>query len=227
MLEIKNLAVKFGGKVILQNINFQMQKGQTLGLLGVNGAGKTSLFNTLFYNNLKNCYLKIDGVTVTPNEISYIESENNFFPFLSVKEFLQLVNFSNTDRSEVLCEIFKLPQDTYTQHLSTGEKKKLAIAAQLLSAKKLYLLDEPFNGLDFESYELLQALLKSDFFNDKYAIITSHILDSLTGICQHIVELKGGRIERIFETHEYGEIRTNYGQQVEKEIALIEKILKK
>jgi ABC-2 type transport system ATP-binding protein len=107
-----------------------------------------------------------------------------------------------------------MPMDNLTNTLSTGQKKKLAIIANLIVDKNIYFFDEPFNGLDFESYEMLQKLLMSSFFSTKHVIITSHILDSLSSICDEILLIKDGRIAKVFNQAHFDDIKVLYSDSV-------------
>lgn len=230
MLELKKLSANYGDLKVLKEITFSLNKGEKIGILGVNGAGKTTMFNTLFYQNHSKHYLKINGTIVKQDDIAYIESENEFYPFLTVKEFLQLVCDKNMALSVTLCDAFSLPMDNLTNTLSTGQKKKLAIIANLIVDKNIYFFDEPFNGLDFESYEILQKLLISSFFSAKYVIISSHILDSLNSICDEIILIKDGEIAKVFKQEQFGEIKHLYSDSinfgVDRIMSAIEKSLK-
>lgn len=214
MLEVEKLSANYGNLEVLKEITFSLKKGEKIGILGVNGAGKTTMFNTLFYLNHSKHFFKNNGTIVKQDDIAYIESENEFYPFLTVKEFLQLVCDKNMELSITLCDAFSMPMDNLTNTLSTGQKKKLAIIANLIVDKNIYFFDEPFNGLDFESYEMLQKLLMSSFFRTKYVIISSHILDSLSSICDEILLIKDGRIAKVFNQAHFDDIKDLYSDSV-------------
>jgi ABC-2 type transport system ATP-binding protein len=116
--------------------------------------------------------------------------------------------------SITLCDAFSLPIDNLTNTLSTGQKKKLALIANLIVDKNIYFFDEPFNGLDFESYEMLQKLLKSSFFSTKYVIISSHILDSLSSVCDEILLIKDGEIAKVFNQEHFADIKVFYSDSI-------------
>lgn len=222
MLTVNHLNVEIDNKTLLNDISFEVNEGEIIGVLGVNGAGKTTLFNSLFFENKQHKSLKINNNVVSQQEISYIESENNFYPYLTVEEFIDLVNFNDNDYKNILIEVLKLPIHTYVHRLSTGEKKKLAIISNLLSDKKLFLFDEPFNGLDFESYETVQKLLVSSIFRKKYILISSHILESLTKICDKIMLIENGKIIKRFDASNYCEITHCYTHQIQSNVDEIE-----
>jgi len=214
MLEVEKLSAHYGNLEVLKEITFSLKQGEKVGILGVNGAGKTTMFNTLFYQNHSKHFFKNNGIVVKQDDIAYIESENEFYPFLTVKEFLQLVSDKYMDLSITWCDAFSLSMDNLTNTLSTGQKKKLAIIANLIVDKNIYFFDEPFNGLDFESYEMLQKLLKSSFFSTKYVIISSHILDSLSSICDEILFIKDGEIAKIFNQEHFADIKVFYSDSI-------------
>lgn len=223
MLKIKNLNIEIGDNSLLKNLSFNVEKGKICSILGANGSGKTTLFNTLFYKGVSKEFFTLNDRKINKNEISYIESNQFFYPFLRVEEFLEIINYKKLEILKPLVSSFDLPLKNYINELSTGEKKKLSIISGILTNRKIYFFDEPFNGLDFESYELLVKLFNSKLFADKYVIVTSHILSSITSISNKIILLKNGKIDREYNKSEFNTIYNIYEEELNRKTTEIER----
>lgn len=219
MLEVNLSSVDINNRAILNNISFKVEKGSILGIIGINGAGKTTLFNTIFSN--KNITL-LNDKKLSQDKIAYIESENIFYPFLTGEEFLNLIGAKNNEFRKKIIQVFNIPMQTYISNMSTGQKKKISIISNLLIEREVYLFDESFNGLDFESYEILKKMLLSSIFKDKYVLISSHILESLTTLCDNIIQLKDGTIYKSYKNDDFPKIRTEYEKKLDLDLLELE-----
>ncbi|RLD55709.1 MAG: hypothetical protein DRJ05_12545, partial [Bacteroidetes bacterium] len=126
-------------------------------------------------------------------DISYLVTENYFYPNITGNEYLSLFKNVNFD-TEKWNGLFKLPLDEIIDNYSTGMKKKLAILGNLKQDKPIIVLDEPFNGLDLETVRVLREILLKLKERGKTIIVTSHILETLTNLCDYIHYLEGGII---------------------------------
>ena len=157
----------------------------------------------------------------------FLETSPYFYPNITGNEYLSL--FSQTRShfdGKQLSEVFQLPLDDLVDHYSTGMKKKLAILAMLKKDKPIYLLDEPFNGLDLESNHVLEVLLTLLKERGKTILISSHILDPLLRICDDIHLLKGGRLEQNFSKENFENVeQALFGELAHKAKAVIERAI--
>lgn len=197
MLHLQNLSVFYNQTAILKELNLAIQKGTVHGLVGLNGSGKTTLFNTL-YGLLKYEKGKIlfDNKPLITNDIAYLETQNYFYSFLTGGEYLEIFKTQNPSFDiRSWNYLFQLPLNQFIDEYSTGMKKKLVFIAILSLDKPILLLDEPFNGLDMESNQQLKLIIRQLREKGKTILITSHIMESLTSICDEISYLKDGKIE--------------------------------
>jgi ABC-2 type transport system ATP-binding protein len=197
MLHLQNLSVLYNQTAILKELNLTIQKGSVHGLVGLNGSGKTTLFNTL-YGLLKHQKGEIifDDKPLITNHIAYLETQNYFYSFLTGGEYLEIFKTQNPSFDiKSWNYLFQLPLNQFIDEYSTGMKKKLAFIAILSLDKPILLLDEPFNGLDMESNQQLKLIIRQLREKGKTILITSHIMESLTSICDEISYLKEGKIE--------------------------------
>ncbi len=196
MLTIENLSVSYSkDKQVLSNLNCSFSEQSIHGLVGLNGSGKTTLLHTIYgIINQDNGTILFNSEKLSKNQIAFLETDNYFYSNITGKEYLSL--FKN-DGFEIhqWNQLFDLPLNTIIDNYSTGMKRKLAIMGVLILNRPIIILDEPFNGLDLESSKTLQNILLRLKTNGKTVIITSHILESLTTICNEIHYLENGKIK--------------------------------
>jgi ABC-2 type transport system ATP-binding protein len=195
MILIENLSKSYGTKSVLENINLTLEKGKVYGIVGENGSGKTTLFKCI-------SGLEKHKGTITceygklKEYLGYLQTEPYFFSKITGNEYLKLLcnarNIENTDLKEK--NIFDLPLNEYAVKYSTGMKKKLALTAILIQENKLFILDEPFNGVDIQSNILITEIIHKLKEIGKTILISSHIFSTLNDTCDEIFLLKNGNI---------------------------------
>lgn len=211
MLIADKLIVAYGNHTVLENLSAAFRPGMIHGLVGLNGAGKTTFLNTLF--GIKKALsgdITFDGEPLKRAGISYLETENYFYSYITGAEYLSL--FGKKEESidvAGLNSIFKLPLNQLVDDYSTGMKKKLALMAILRENKPVILLDEPFNSLDIETSRVLYLLLIRLKEHGKTLIVTSHIIESLTKICDDIYVLNNRSIGRVYHKEDFDSIESD------------------
>jgi ABC-2 type transport system ATP-binding protein len=201
MLIIENLHVCYTkGNEVLKGLNLSLATGKIHGLVGLNGAGKTTFLNALYqFIRLSEGQIRYNGAPLRRQDVAYLETENYFYPYMTGREYLQL--FPSGQHGFDIAgwqQLFALPLDEVTERYSAGMRKKLALTAVFKVDKPVFILDEPFNGLDLESVHLLTMLLNQLRSRGKTVIVTSHIYESLTGCCDFIHYLHEGVIARSY-----------------------------
>ena len=178
ILKVEKLSLKYGRKIILDNLNLQLNHGQILGLLGPNGAGKTTIFNLitgLISPDFGSIIIDTEKVNKYPIyqrtlkfKIGFVPQNGGYFHDLTVYENLKAVaeitinNLSyREEKINLLISKFELDpiRDIKADFLSGGQRKKLVIALSLISDPKILLLDEPFAALDVMTIKTLQEII--------------------------------------------------------------------
>lgn len=209
-LEVKNLNKSYGEKQVLKDINFTFEEGKIYGLLGRNGAGKTTFFNALngdididsgkFF--LENDYGKNKLKT---KDIGYVISTPVVPEFLTGREFLQFFLDINKDKIENLkdidyyFELVKLSNEDQKKLLkdySHGMKNKIQMLINIITNPKIILLDEPLTSLDIVVQEDMKKLFKS-LRKNHIIIFSTHILELAVDLCDEIVVLSNKKLELI------------------------------
>lgn len=196
MLVIKNLVKIYGKSRILDGINLSFNKGEIHGVVGKNGAGKTTLFNCI--SGLESFEGKVEYTEGTlKNGTGFLETTPFFFSYMSGYEYLQLLCNARGVVVKNLNDfnIFELPLNQYAETYSTGMQKKLAITGMLLQKNEVFILDEPFNGVDISSNMLISEMLLKLKNINKIIIMSSHIFSSLEDTCDYLHYLEDGQIK--------------------------------
>ncbi|NLD28763.1 MAG: ATP-binding cassette domain-containing protein [Myxococcales bacterium] len=196
MIIIKNLTISYNKyQRVIDNLNLSLDENLIHGIVGLNGAGKTTLLNTLY--GLKKPVagtIQFDNKEINKNSVAYLVTENFFYSSITGKEYLSLFknNEFDIDRWN---KLFNLPLNKIIDGYSTGMKKKLALLGVLKQDKPLMILDEPFNGLDIETCRIIRMILLRLKERNKTIIVTSHIIETLTNLCDFIHYLEAGKIK--------------------------------
>lgn len=209
-LDIVNLCKKYGKKEVLKNVNFTFDEGKIYGLLGRNGAGKTTFFNAL------NNDISIDDGTfylddeyghniLNYQDIGYVLSTPIVPEFLTGKEFLKIYLDINKEKiKEIkdldyyfdLVKLKKEDQNILLKDYSHGMKNKIQLLINIISNPKIILLDEPLTSLDIVVQDDMKKLLKK-LKKDHIIILSTHILELATDLCDEILILNNKKIELI------------------------------
>lgn len=202
-LVIENLSKSFDKKEVLKNINFTFESGKIYGLLGRNGAGKTTFFNCL--NEDLKCdsgefYLS-DGKSnkkIESSDIGYVLSTPVVPEFLTGREFLKYfidINKDNIKDLKTIDEYFdivkidKEDRDKLMKDYSHGMKNKMQMLIYLIASPNILLLDEPLTSFDVVVAEEMKELLKK-MKKDRILIFSTHIMELALDLCDEIVVLQ-------------------------------------
>ena len=214
MLTINNLTLNYGKNQPLNGCSFSCEMGNIYGLIGLNGSGKTSLLNCLYgFAQKSSGKISYNNSTLSRNDIAYLETQNYYYSNITGEEYLSLFPQNNQALIEEYLGYFQLPLHQIIDGYSTGMKKKLAIIGFLHFDRPIMILDEPFNGLDMEANYYLEKMILNLKTKNKIILITSHILGTLFPICDEILWLNNGKIERNFTKNEFKAIESTLFDQ--------------
>ena len=197
MIKIEKLSKFYGKKQVLNTINLEFKKGKIYGIVGGNGAGKTTLFKCISGLESYKGIISSDFNTLKEH-LGLLLTEPFFFSKITGKEYIQLL--ANARQIKLLKiedkNIFNLPLNQYASTYSTGMKKKLALTAILLQKNDVFILDEPFNGIDIHSNLMITEIINKFKELEKTVIISSHIFSTLAETCDEIYLMKNGEIAK-------------------------------
>lgn len=204
MIQIESLSKFYNKNKVLINIDLSFEKGKIYGIVGKNGAGKTTLFSCIAGLEAYKGSIKYNN-GILKNVTGFLPAVPYFMSKLTGTEYLRLfcvarnIEFTNSSKEN----IFDLPLNTYVETYSTGMKKKLALNAILLQKNEVFILDEPFSGIDIESNILLTQILSELKKRQKIILISSHIFSILQETCDVLHYLSDGKIEKTVTKNEF------------------------
>lgn len=215
MITICDLKKSYGRQQVLNGLNVVFEPGFVYGIVGGNGAGKTTLFRCLAGLEKYDGKIKTKVIQIK-EQMSYLPAELYFLPKITGKEFLHLMLESRSKKVGGLEKknIFDLPLDKMVSGYSTGMRKKLAIMGVLLQESQLYLLDEPYNGLDFQSSLILTAIIKRLKYKNKTVILSSHIFGSLEETCDAIILLQDGNFKATAGKKDFAKMKQHITEEL-------------
>ncbi len=220
MISIEKLNLSYGKtKRVIDSLDLVISENTINGVVGLNGSGKTTLLNAIYgLKSVESGTIKWQGEKITKKVISYLVTEPFFYSNITGNEYLSLFKNNSFDTNK-WNELFHLPLNQIIDEYSTGMKKKLAILSVLKQDKPIIILDEPFNGLDIETCRIIRTILLGLKEKGKTIIITSHIIETLTNLCDYIHFLEGGKILFSKEKNEFEEFEKELFQNLENKSA--------
>jgi ABC-2 type transport system ATP-binding protein len=207
MIKIQNISKSFNGQVVIDNLTLEAKSGAIVGLLGANGAGKSTTINMILgFLEPDNGTIEVDGLTIKNNLkdirkiIGYVPENVNLYTYLSGIEnldyFCKLNNTKyNTSQLEQIlieCGLDKETHHKKIENYSKGMRQKVGIAIAYSRNARVYLLDEPASGLDPLASNELSVLLKKLALNGAAIIMASHDIFRVNETCDKICILKKG-----------------------------------
>ena len=207
MIKLKNVTKSFKDKKALDNLSLNVNSGEIYGLLGANGAGKSTALNLLLgFLDSDSGSIEIsnsnDKKLVSRDMIGYIPENVNLYPYLSGIENLDYfckisgLSLNHIKLSELLneCGLENDAHNKKTSEYSKGMRQKVGIAIALAKNAKIYLLDEPASGLDPMASNELSVILKKLSTNGATILMASHDLFRVRETCDKIGILKQGSL---------------------------------
>lgn len=213
MIEVSSLRKAFGTHEVLHDVSLCLRPGTLHGLVGANGAGKTTLLHCLYglHHDYQGSVRETTGLPIRPST-GLLPYEPYFYPRLTGREYLE---FALQARGRAVVDfegwnqLLELPLDQYAEQYSAGMKKKLALLALLVQPFRYFILDEPFNGLDLNTNVLLMEILRRLRAQGAGILLTSHLLGSLTELCDELTVLADGTVRRHYLAHEFGQVHND------------------
>lgn len=226
-IEVKNLTKKFKGKTVVEQLSFTVQEGETFGLLGHNGAGKSTTIETVL--GLK----KADGGSARVLGVEAAKQRKELFEKVGVQ--LQASNYQNNIRVEEICQelsaLYQYPADyrellkrfrleqfekAPVNKLSGGEKQKLSVVLALLPVPQIVFLDELTTGLDTAARREVWRTVRELKGNGTTIFLTTHYMEEAENLCDRICLMKQGKmvtlgtVKEVIEKSPYDNLEEAY-----------------
>ncbi|MCQ2532570.1 MAG: ABC transporter ATP-binding protein [Saccharofermentans sp.] len=205
-LTITDVKKNYEEKEVLKGVNYTFESGKIYGLLGRNGAGKTTFFNIVNKDiPADDGVITLDDQPLGVDDIGYVVSTPVVPSFLTAREFLKFFIDINKDKmKEVqrpdyyfdMVGIGYDDRDKLLKDYSHGMKTKMQVIINVISNCKVLLLDEPLTALDVVAADEMKKILKRQK-QDKIMIFSTHIMELALTLCDEIVLLRNGTVERL------------------------------
>lgn len=226
MLKIENLTGGYVNIPVLKNISFEVNDGELVGLIGLNGAGKSTTINEII--GLLTPYqgqITLDGLTLDNNQadyrkkIGFIPETPSLYEELTLREHLETVAMAYDlefeaamARAKELLKLFRLSDklDWFPINFSKGMKQKVMIVCAFMVNPSLFIVDEPFLGLDPLAISDLTDLLAQEKAKGKAILMSTHVLDAAEKMCDRFVILHHGQVRAVGNL---AELRETFGQE--------------
>lgn len=210
-IKLEHISKGFGGKNILEDISLVVEQGQTIGLVGANGSGKSVLFKILcgFEKPDKGCVFVggdyLGKVRDFPDNVGvFINSPGFVGIYDGFKNLKFLADIKATIGDEQIKEAMRkvgLDPDNKTKvdNYSLGMKQKLGIAQAIMENQDILVLDEPFNALDYRTYEDIKGIIRELKAEGKTIFLTSHHYEDIEQLCDQVYTIENCKLIPITE----------------------------
>lgn len=224
ILSLNNLDKKFGRVHAVNNLSFEIKKGNVYGILGPNGSGKSTTLGIILnvVNKTSGEFSWFDGNLSTHQalkKVGAIIERPNFYPYMSAIQNLSLIckikdiSTENINEKLKIVNLFERRNSKF-RTFSLGMKQRLAIASALLNNPEILILDEPTNGLDPQGIHEIREIILKIAKNGTTILLASHLLDEVEKVCSHViviregVKLYSGRVDEMTNSHGFFELNT-------------------
>ena len=206
-IEVKHLTKFFGEQAAVNDISFEIGKGEIVAFLGPNGAGKSTTMKMITgYIPASSGSIKVNGITVDVDDletrkiIGYLPENNPLYLDMYVKEYLHFVGsiYKIKDLKNRVNEMIQMVGLELEQHkkigaLSKGYKQRVGLAQAFIHDPQVLILDEPTSGLDPNQLVEIRELIKT-IGKEKTIMLSTHIMQEVEAICDRVIIINKGKI---------------------------------
>ncbi len=234
ILTLKNLDKKYGKVHAVNNLSFEIKKGNVYGILGPNGSGKSTTLGIILnvVNKTSGEFSWFNGSLSTHEalkKVGAIIERPNFYPYMSAFQNLQLVckikgvSEINIDEKLKIVNLYERKNSKF-RTFSLGMKQRLAIASALLNNPEILILDEPTNGLDPQGIHEIRQIIKTIAADGTTILLASHLLDEVEKVCSHVVIIRNGvklyegKTEEITSSYGFFDLKAEENQEKLKKV---------
>lgn len=220
ILQLNGLEKSYGSKLVLKNVNFTIEAGKIVGLLGPNGSGKTTIIKAI------NGLLQLDKGMILVDEkspsketkaiVSYLPDVSYLNDTMRIADVLSLFQDFyqdfDRDKAERLLSDLGLNDSDRLKHLSKGNKEKVQLVLVMSRKAKLYILDEPIGGVDPAARDYILKTIITNYSEDASVLISTHLISEVESILDDVIFIKDGEV---LLQGDADDLRTKYEQSID------------
>ena len=213
MITSKNLTKKFGSKTAVDAVNLTLKPGHVYAMLGPNGSGKTT------WMKMAAALMKptggevlYDGAPVgveSRRHVAYMSTEPYFYNWMTIRDvgryYQDFFEDFSPEKYDSLIREMELEQGMKTRTLSSGMMAKLKIAVTMARDARVYMLDEPFNGIDLLARDEIRKCILREASEDKVLLLSSHLVEEMEAVCDTAVFIRQGKLIEVRNLEEMRE----------------------
>ena len=209
-LESREITKAFGSKIAVDRVTLQLEAGHVYAMLGPNGSGKTTWMK-MAAGLIKptSGQALFDGKPVSIESrraVAYMSTEPYFYTWMTVGDvgryYQDFFEDYSAEQYGMLLERMELKADMKTQALSSGMMAKLKIAVTMARDARVYMLDEPFNGIDLLARDEIRACILERAAEDKVMLLSSHLVEEMEAIADRAVFIREGKLVECVDLEE-------------------------
>ncbi len=202
MLESRTITKTFGSKRAVDGVSIKLDPGHIYGLLGPNGSGKTTWMKMatglIKPNSGEMLYEGAPVGKESRRHVAYMSTEPFFYSWMTIRDvgkyYADFFEDFSPERYDVLIRRMELKPEIKTKALSSGMMAKLKVAVTMARDAEVYLLDEPFNGIDLLARDEIRQSILEAASNNKVLLISSHLVEEMEAIVDQVIYLKEGQL---------------------------------
>ncbi|WP_369049206.1 ABC transporter ATP-binding protein [Tenacibaculum sp. UWU-22] len=230
ILSLKNIDKKFGSVHAVNQLSFDIKKGNVYGILGPNGSGKSTTLGIILnvVNKTSGEFSWFNGnlsVHEALKKVGAIIERPNFYPYMTAVQNLQLIckikgiSYEAVEEKLKIVNLYERRNSKFKTY-SLGMKQRLAIASALLNNPEVLILDEPTNGLDPQGIHEIREIIKKIAQGNTTILLASHLLDEVEKVCSHVIVIRNGKklydglVDRITTSNGFFELQADDNEKL-------------
>jgi len=207
-LEVDAVSKYYGSFLAISDIHFMISKGEVVGLVGLNGAGKTTIINSIMgFLRTSAGRIRLFGDVVTPenahkmhSRIGFATGDMSLFANLTGQQYFDFIKraykLNSNKRLDELCKQFNPETNKKIRDLSRGNKQKIALIGAFMANPELVILDEPSSGLDPLMQQKFLELISAEATKGTTIFMSSHYLKEVADVCSRVIFIRDGKLVR-------------------------------
>ncbi len=213
MITSNNLTRKFGSKTAVDGVSLTLEPGHVYAMLGPNGSGKTTWMKmAAALMKPTSGEVLYDGAPVgteSRKHVAYMSTEPYFYSWMTVRDvgryYQDFFEDFSPEKYDSLIREMELEPAMKTRTLSSGMMAKLKIAVTMARDARVWMLDEPFNGIDLLARDEIRRCILREASEDKVLLLSSHLVEEMEAVCDTAVFIKQGRLVEVRNLEEMRE----------------------